>query len=93
MKKLFIFLNLLMIMSVEAQDLYNSESFHKVHKSALKGNTLAQYEFALMFHYGVGVKQNSDLARLWFTRAGERGEGRAKSILYRFYEGRKMNKY
>jgi TPR repeat protein len=66
------------------------ESFRWMHKSALKGYTLAQYEFALMFHYGIGVRQNFELARLWFRRASKNGEPRAKSILYRFYAGKKV---
>ena len=68
-----------------------SNAFRWIHKSALKGYAPAQYEFALMFHYGAGVRQNSELARLWFTRAGKRGDLRAKSILYRFYKGQKIN--
>jgi TPR repeat protein len=63
-----------------------SQAFRWIHKSALKGYVPAQYEFALMFHYGTGVRQNSQLARLWFNRAGKRGDLRAKSILYRFYK-------
>jgi len=66
-------------------------AFLWIHKSALKGYTPAQYEFALMFHYGLGVRQNSELAQLWFTRAARRGDPRAKSILYRFYAGKKIN--
>jgi len=66
-------------------------AFIWMHKSALKGYMPAQYEFALMFHYGLGVRQNSELAQLWFTRAARRGDSRAKSILYRFYSGKKIN--
>ena len=65
-----------------------TKAFRWMHKSALKGYPPAQYEFALMFHYGLGVKKNFALARLWFTRASKRGEPRAKSILYRFYAGK-----
>jgi len=43
-----------------------------------------------MFHYGIGVKQNFDLARLWLKRAAKKGEMRAKIILYRFYAGKKI---
>ena len=66
-----------------------TKAFKWMHKSALKGYPPAQYEFALMFHYGLGVKQNSSLAQLWFRRASKAGESRAKSILYRFYSGQK----
>ena len=65
-------------------------AFRWMHKSALKGYRPAQYEFALMFHYGIGVKRNSDLARLWFKRAAKQGELRAKIVLYRFYAGKKV---
>ena len=66
------------------------DAFRWMHKSALKGYRPAQYEFALMFHYGIGVNQNSDLARLWFKRAAKKGETRAKIVLYRFYAGKKV---
>ncbi len=64
------------------------DAFRWMHKSALKGYRPAQYEFALMFHYGIGVKHNSDLARLWFKRAAKKGETRAKIVLYRFYSAK-----
>jgi len=73
-----------------AQNKNLRESFRWMHKSALKGYTPAQYEFGLMFHYGIGVRQNFELARLWFRRASRNGEPRAKSILYRFYAGKKV---
>jgi len=69
------------------------DAFRWMHKSALKGYRPAQYEFALMFHYGIGVKQNSDLARLWFKRAAKKGERRAKIVLYRFYAGKKVESH
>jgi len=65
------------------------EAFKWFHKSALKGYAPAQYEFALMFHYGNGVRQNRELARLWFTRAAKKGDFRSQSILHRFYAGPK----
>ena len=66
------------------------DAFRWMHKSALKGYRPAQYEFALMFHYGIGVRRNADLARLWFKRAAKQGEKRAKMVLYRFYAGKKI---
>jgi len=42
-----------------------------------------------MFHYGLGVRKNSELARLWFTRAAKKGDSRAKTVLYCFYSGRR----
>ena len=66
------------------------DAFKWMHKSALKGYAPAQYEFALMFHYGAGVRQNFELAKLWFRRASQNGEPRAKTILYRFYAGEKV---
>jgi len=65
------------------------KAFKCFHKSALKGFIPAQYEFALMFHYGNGVRQNQELARLWFTRAAKKGDFRSQSILHRFYGGPK----
>jgi len=66
------------------------DAFRLMHKSALKGYAPAQYEFALMFHYGIGVRQNFELARLWLRRASENGETRAKIVLHRFYAGKKV---
>jgi len=66
------------------------EAFRWIHKSALRGYPPAQYEFGMMFHYGVGVRQNLELARLWLRRASHRGEYRAKTVLYRFYAGKKV---
>jgi len=63
------------------------KAFNYFHKSAQQGYTPAEYEFALMFHYGIGVRQNVELARLWFSRAAQHGHKEAQSILYRFYGG------
>lgn len=60
-------------------------AFTHCHKSAKKGSVSAKYELGLMFHYGVGVRQNLELARLWLTRASKNGHPKAQSILYRFY--------
>jgi len=67
----------------------NLYHFNTIHKAALKGDTQAQYRLALMFHYGQGVRQNVELARLWFTRAAKRGHYHAQDILYRFYSAKK----
>jgi len=69
------------------------KAFNLLHKSALKGHSLSQYEFALMFHYGQGVRQNAELARLWFTRAAKKGHPKAQDILYRFYSAKKPSYY
>jgi len=66
------------------------DAFKWMHRSAMKGYLPAQYEFALMFHYGMGVRQNFELARLWFNRASKQGDLRAKKVLYRFYAGEKV---
>ncbi|CAA6817997.1 MAG: Unknown protein [uncultured Sulfurovum sp.] len=60
-------------------------AFKWYHRSAIKGHITSQYELALMFHYGSGVRQNGELARLWFKRASKKGHAKAASILYRFY--------
>ena len=69
------------------------KAFNLLHKSALKGHSLSQYELALMFHYGQGVQQNAELARLWFTRAAKKGHPQAQDILYRFYSAKKPSYY
>jgi len=68
-------------------------AFNLLHQSALKGHILSQYELALMFHYGQGVRQNTELARLWFTRAAKKGYPQAQDILYRFYSAKKPTYY
>ena len=65
------------------------EAFKCFHRSALKGYAPAQYELALLFHYGMGVRQNQELAKLWFSRAARKGDYRSQTILYRFYAGPK----
>ena len=70
------------------QDLLTTFKLH--HKSAVKGNTIAQYQLALMFHYGSGVRQNEELARLWFKRASKKGHPQAQSILYRCYSTKRL---
>ncbi|HIP50782.1 MAG TPA: sel1 repeat family protein [Campylobacterales bacterium] len=64
-------------------------AFKYYHKSASKGYSTSQYELALMFHYGLAVRQNEALARLWFKRAARKGHIKAQSILYRFYSAKK----
>jgi len=66
------------------------DAFKWMHKSALKGYPPAQYQFGLMFHYGIGVRKSFELARLWFKRASKQGEHKAQIILYRFYAGKKL---
>jgi len=63
--------------------------FNNVHKAALKGDSHSQYSLALMFHYGKGIRQNAELARLWFTRAAKKGHPQAQTVLYRFYSAKK----
>jgi len=65
-----------------------ANAFKLFHKSALKGYIPSQYELGLMFHYGNGVRQNAELARLWLTRAAKKGHPQAQSILYRFYSAK-----
>jgi TPR repeat protein len=67
------------------QDL--QKAFRWYHKSAKQGFPPAQYELGLMFHYGIGVKQNFELARFWLGRASKKGHPKAQSIMYRFYAG------
>ena len=69
--------------SANKQELLKAFKWH--HKSAIKGSTESQYQLALMFHYGSGVRKNEELAKLWFTRASKKGHTKAQSILYRFY--------
>lgn len=61
------------------------QAFNWHHKSAIKGSIGSQYQLGLMFHYGSGVRQNRELAKLWFTRASKKGHPKAQSILLRFY--------
>ncbi len=77
-------------LAMELKDKNQRDSFKWMHKSALRGYPPAQYEFALMFHYGIGVRKSFELARLWFKRASKRGERKAQVILYRFYAGKKV---
>ena len=75
--------------NIQYTDKNRYKAFNLLHKAALKGHTLSQYELGLMFHYGQGVRQNFELARLWFTRAAKRGNPKAQDVLYRFYSAKK----
>jgi TPR repeat protein len=69
------------------------KDFKSHHKSAIKGYSTSQYQLALMFHYGSGVRKNTELARLWFTRASKKGHPKAQSVLFRFYSAKKLQDY
>jgi len=73
--------------TVATQNKYRN--FNVVHKLAIKGDIHSQYNLGLMFHYGSGVRQNAELARLWFTRAAKKGHPQAQTVLYRFYSAKK----
>ena len=98
MKKIIILQALLFLTALDAKQFHYGVGSHRyrqavdshrvfnyLHKAASKSDISSQYRLALMFHYGNGVRQNSELAKLWFHRAARRGHRLAQSVLYRFY--------
>lgn len=44
-----------------------------VSKAAEQGNSEAQYNLGVMYHYGQGVPQNQSVAKEWFSKACHNG--------------------
>ena len=59
-------------------------------KAAEQGHDEAQYFLAMHYYRGLGVKQNSEIARYWFSKAAEQGNVRAQRKLNSFKD--KMSK-
>ena len=49
--------------------------------SAAQGYTQAEYSLAICYHYGVGVPDDVEEARRWYTRAAAKGFEDAKAAL------------
>lgn len=49
--------------------------------AAKQGDDNSQYHLALMYENGVGVEQNEAMAMLWFRKAADQGNPRAKTRL------------
>ncbi|MEE9452257.1 MAG: SPOR domain-containing protein [Gammaproteobacteria bacterium] len=57
------------------------EALYDLNYLAVKGDREAMYALGYMYHYGLGVKANPDLARGWFHQAYTKGLSKAKKAL------------
>ena len=57
------------------------ESMTLLHKKAQQNDISAQYQLALMYHHGKGVKQNDKKAAELLKLAAEKGHARAQELL------------
>jgi len=60
------------------------EAFELFKQAAEKENTLAQYELAKCFHYGMGVEKDEAMAIQWYKKAADQGNQLARSQFEQF---------
>lgn len=84
----------LAISYVQATPPNNIEAVKWLYKASVAGYIRAQYQLALCFRQGLGVKQSAQQAAHWFLRAAEGGYARAMyntSLCYALGEGLKLS--
>lgn len=59
--------------------------FRSLRRTAHKGPSNDQLELAKMYRQGIGVKQSTEQALIWYTRAAENGHPLAQAFLAYFY--------
>jgi TPR repeat protein len=67
--------------SVEAK----KTKFEQLWPLAMQGDSRAQFELAKMYSIGEGVRQNDEVAALWYRRAAEGGHTDAQTALGLLY--------
>jgi TPR repeat protein len=60
------------------------KSFFWYQKSAIQGNSDAQYLLGLIYEEAEGVEQNFEMAKYWFIKASEQGNDNAKKALNKY---------
>ena len=63
----------------------NKISFKYFQKSAATENSKGQYNLALSYYYGIGIKQNLKLAFKYFTKAAQQKNSKAQYALGTIY--------
>lgn len=91
MKKILLFLFLLIIVPINAQDFHNSkyeekQYFQACEKAAINGDAVACTAVADCFRYGRGVEKNFDTAVKWYSKSIEGGFDVARVLLGTLYE-------
>jgi TPR repeat protein len=61
------------------------ELFKLVESIAINGNPEAQFSVAIFYEIGIGVQENTEKARDWYTKAAELGFVEAQYLLGEFY--------
>ncbi|KAF9969427.1 hypothetical protein BGZ73_008225 [Actinomortierella ambigua] len=64
----------------------NRDPIRWLHKAAERGNTLAQYELAMLYHVGRDVPLCEHCAAKWFRRAAEQGHPGAQYYIGMLFE-------
>lgn len=62
-----------------------TEAFLLFKEAAIEGNIEAQTNLAWMYHMGIGVEQDKQLAIYWYTKSAEQGGGLSKYNLAFIY--------
>ena len=63
----------------------NKTSFNYFKKSAIQDNSNAQYNLALSYYYGMGIKQNFDMALKYLKKAVKQKNSKAQYALATMY--------
>ena len=60
---------------------------------AQQGDASAQFNLALLYHFGLGVDKNINIAVYWYERSAANGDSKAQNNLgHLFYEGYEVKK-
>lgn len=63
----------------------NNTSFKYFQKSAMQHNSKGQYNLAVSYYYGIGIKQNFDMALKYFKKAAQQKNPKAQYALATMY--------
>ena len=67
-------------------DQNHSNAFSLWEEQAMQGDAQAQFNLGLLYHGGIGVAQNEDIAVSWYHSAAENGYGSAQEYLAVAYQ-------
>lgn len=76
-------LNELSLKLIEKNDY--EQALPLIEEAALKGNAQAQFNLAVMYHNGVGLKKNDSLAMVWYKKSAESGNVDGMYMMGRSY--------
>jgi len=60
---------------------------------AKQGDSSSQFNLALLYHFGLGVEKNINIATFWYEKAAANGDSKAQNNLgHLLYEGKEIQK-